>query len=83
MVWHDKKWLSVALVLLFAAGCYALLLQLSPLPLHIMDTNNSGVISLGEAINAQDVARRPSTANPNCTELYWLKDGTEAMLDCD
>lgn len=82
MMRRDKKWLSLALILLVAAGCYALLLQLSPLPLHLMDRNNSGVVSLGEAINAQDVARRPSTANPNCIELYWLKDGTEAMLDC-
>lgn len=79
---RQRRTIAVALLFLFLAAAYAVLLYSSPLPIRIMDRDSSGLVSLGEAIDAYDVGRRPSEGNPGCTEVYWLKDGLPAVLDC-
>ena len=67
-----------AAALLIAA--YALILIASPLPLGVIDRNHSGVVSLGEALDAIDIGQRKTA--PDCIEYFWLKDGQPAYENC-
>ena len=74
-----------ALVLLVLAGTlslYALLNYYSPVSISVIDRDGSGLVSLFEAIDSYDVGSRPSESNPGCTEIFWLKDGLPATLEC-
>ena len=64
------------------ARIYAGLIYLSPLPLHVIDRDSSGVVSPIEAMDANDVGRRPDSQDPDCVEFYWLKDATVAYVSC-
>jgi hypothetical protein len=81
---HRGK-LKVALAVMPALGlalAYAGLIALSPLPFNVMDRDNSGLISLGEALDAHDIGQRPIAKDPGCVEYFWLKDGSVAYVAC-
>ena len=61
---------------------YGILIALSPLPNKVIDSNNSGLISFGEAFDAVDVGTRVNPDNSRCTEYYWFKDGLTAYEKC-
>jgi hypothetical protein len=61
---------------------YIAALFYSPIPNHVIDRDNSGVISIVEAINGLDFGERVVSGQPNCIEYYWLKDGLKAYENC-
>jgi hypothetical protein len=74
---------TIVLVLMGAVALwYVLLLVFSPLPLHVIDRNKSGIISFGEALDSADIGKRAVGGKPNCIEYYWLKDGFPAYESC-
>ena len=72
----------VSLVLAGTLSLYALLIYYSPVSISVIDRDDSGLVSLFEAIDSHDVGSRPSKSNPGCTEIFWLKDGLLATLEC-
>jgi hypothetical protein len=76
----SKKLIIISGAVAFFIAAYALVLSTSPLPLGVMDRNHSGIVSLGEAIDATDIGHRKS--KPNCIEYLWLKDGLPAYEHC-
>ena len=72
-----------ASAILALALAYSALLALSPLPAHVMDRDESGLVSLGEAVDSYDTDHRPHPAKPGCVEYFWLKDGTAAYISCE
>ena len=73
----------VVLVLMAAVVLwYLLLLELSPLPLHVIDRDKSGIVSFIEALDSADIGKRAVDGKPNCIEYFWLKDGLPAYESC-
>ena len=73
----------VVLVLMVAVALwYLLLLQFSPLPLHVIDSDKSGIVSFIEALDSADIGKRAVDGKPNCIEYFWLKDGLPAYESC-
>jgi hypothetical protein len=74
------------IVVLFLVGVFALsyvsLLVFSPLPLHVIDRDESGIVSIGEALDSADIGKRAVDGKPNCIEYFWLKDGLPAYESC-
>jgi hypothetical protein len=83
MASHVKR-IAVLASLMFASsiGFYVFLIYFSPISISVIDRDNSGFVSLFEAIGSYDVGRRPSKSTPGCTEIFWLKDGLPATLEC-
>jgi hypothetical protein len=79
---RNRIMVLLSLMLVIAISVYALLLYYSPIPIKVIDSNSSGFVSIFEAINSYDVGRRPSVTSPGCTEIYWLKDGLPATIEC-
>ncbi len=71
-----------SLLVLAFAGIYAGIIYLSPLPMQVIDRDSSGIVSPAEAMDANDVGRRPDPQDPDCVEFYWLKDATVAYVSC-
>ncbi|WP_133247267.1 hypothetical protein [Azospira sp. I13] len=61
---------------------YVAIIFCSPMPFNVMDRDNSGVVSLIEAIDSLDVGQRVVTGKESCTEYFWLKDGLPAYEVC-
>ena len=83
MASHSKRIAVIAsLMFLGSISLYVLLIYFSPISIPVIDRDNSGFVSLFEAIDSYDVGRRPSESIPGCTEIFWLKDGLPATLEC-
>ena len=55
----------------------------SPLPIKVIDSDNSGIVSLIEAMDTFDIAERSIIrTTENCTQYYWLKDGLTVHEVC-
>ena len=61
---------------------YVSLLVFSPLPLHVIDRDKSGIVSFGEALNSADIGKGAVDGKPYCIEYFWLKDGLPAYESC-
>lgn len=73
----------IVLVLMSAVALwYVSLLVFSPLPLHVIDRDKSGIVSFGEALDSSDIGKRAVDSKPNCIEYFWLKDGLPAYESC-
>ena len=68
--------------MLACAIIYATVLTVSPLPLVYIDRNRSGLVSIGEALNAINIGKREIKGRPGCVEYFWLKDGLTAYISC-
>jgi hypothetical protein len=77
-----KKKIPWVVLPLIAAAIYGLSIALSPLPTSVIDRDQSGIVSFGEALNASDVEQRPGENGPGCIEYFWLKDGLPAYEQC-
>lgn len=58
------------------------MLIVSPLPLIHIDSDRSGLVSIGEAFNAINIGKRNMKGRPGCIEYFWLKDGLTAYISC-
>ena len=76
--------LAVALTILLIPLCgYGVILYKSPIPYKVVDRDNSGVVSILEAVDSLDVGQRKVVINSiNCIEYFWLKDGSPAHTTC-
>ena len=77
----NKKTVALVLMLVVALW-YVLLLEFSPLPLHVIDRDESGIVSLIEALDSADIGMRAVDGKPNCIEYFWFKDGLPAYETC-
>jgi hypothetical protein len=75
-----KKSILASGVAALLIAAYALILTASPLPFGVIDRDHSGVVSLGEALDAIDIGQRKT--KPDCIEYFWLKDGQPAHEHC-
>ncbi|MGZ8956152.1 MAG: hypothetical protein ACXW0Q_15940 [Methylovulum sp.] len=74
---------TVVFVLMVAVALwYVLLLKFSPLPLHVIDRDKSGIVSFIEALDSADIGKRAVDGKPNCIEYFWFKDGLPAYESC-
>ncbi len=75
--------LPIPLILIaILLALYVTALWLTPLPLKIVDSDHSGLVSLAEALDALDVGHRQRDTQPGCIEYFWYKDGMTAYVDC-
>jgi hypothetical protein len=72
----------VAIAIAIPVAAYVLILTSSPLPISVIDRDQSGIVSIGEALDAIDIDKRQSKSSPSCTEYFWLKDGLTAYERC-
>ena len=73
----------IVLVLMVAVALwYVSLLIFSPLPLHVIDRDKSGIVSFLEALDSADIGKKAVEGKPNCIEYFWLKDGLPAYESC-
>lgn len=77
----NGKFFTLVLMVCIALW-YVYLLVLTPLPLYVVDRDESGVVSFMEALDSADVGRRAVEGKPDCIEYFWLKDGLPAYEDC-
>ncbi|WP_440876088.1 hypothetical protein [Thalassotalea sp. PLHSN55] len=78
------KHFRISIIILIAfLGLYLYTLVSSPLPYSVIDTDNSGIVSITEALNASEIGTRSLIKeNETCIDYYWLKDGLSAYQDC-
>jgi len=81
MVMKRAIYICIGLMAVCALA-YALVLIVSPLPLPYIDRDRSGLVSIGEALNAIDIGKRKIKGRPGCVEYFWLKDGLTAYISC-
>ena len=72
----------IAILPLFLLSIYVYAIVISPLPMAIIDRDNSGLISFEEALDANQVGKRPSLTKLDCIEYYWLKNRVTAYELC-
>ena len=72
----------VAIAVAIPVAAYIFILSFSPLPISVIDRDQSGIVSIGEAFDAIDIGKRQSKSSPSCTEYFWLKDGLPAYERC-
>lgn len=73
-----RVWILMVAVALW----YVLLLAFSPLPLHVIDRDKSGIVSFVEALDSVDIGKRAIDGKPSCIEYFWFKDGLPAYESC-
>ena len=75
--------LVAALMALLLLCGYGIILFKSPIPYDVVDRDNSGIVSILEALDSLDIGEREIILNSrNCIEYYWLKDGLPAHTTC-
>lgn len=72
----------VTVAIAIPVAAYVLILTSSPLPFRVIDRDQSGIVSIGEALDAIDIGKRQNKTSPGCTEYFWLKDGLPAYEQC-
>ncbi|PVZ68860.1 hypothetical protein [Pelagibaculum spongiae] len=73
---------AASMALLLLCG-YGIILFKSPIPYDVVDRDNSGIVSILEALDSLDIGEREIILNSrNCIEYYWLKDGLPAHTNC-
>lgn len=80
----NKFRVTVSILCIVLSGIYIYAIVKSPLPYDVIDRDQSNLISLMEVMNSQDIGKRNVNAGGSkCIELYWLKDGLSAHLECN
>ena len=70
-------------VVLCAGAAFAYAFWRHDFPYALMDLDGSGFVSPGEALESLDLGYRQILGHGrNCTQIYWLKDGSERKLIC-
>lgn len=77
-----NRQINVLVLIVAVVLCYVLQLAFSPLPLSVIDRDESGIVSFMEALDSVDVRKRAVDGKPNCIEYFWLKDGLTAYESC-
>jgi hypothetical protein len=71
-------------VVLCAAAAFVYALWRHGFPVALMDLDGSGFVSPAEAVESLDLGYRQILGHGrNCTQIYWLQDGTERKLICE
>jgi hypothetical protein len=74
---------AASMTLLLPLCGYGIILFKSPIPYDVVDRDNSGIVSILEALDSLDIGERKVVLNSrNCIEYYWLKDGLPAYTSC-
>ena len=74
---------AASITLLLPLCGYGIILFKSPIPYDVVDRDNSGIVSILEALDSLDVGEREIVLNGrDCIEYYWLKDGLQAHTNC-
>lgn len=80
----NKFKISISILCVALFGIYIYAIVNSPLPYEVIDRDQSSMISLMEVIDSQDIGKRQvSVGDSECFELYWLKDGLPAHVECN
>jgi hypothetical protein len=68
---------------LILVSIYFTVIFFSPLPYAVIDQDKSGVISLLELLDSNDIGKRQQNNGvAGCIEYYWFKDGLVAYQTC-
>jgi hypothetical protein len=70
------------MILFLAGAVYIGRILFSPLPLRVIDRDQSGFVSFMEALDSLDVGTRPLESKPGYIEYFWLKDGLTVDEQC-
>lgn len=78
------KRLTIFIVLsaIFTVALYVVPISLSWIPYSLMDLNDNGVVSFGEAFFSMDLGVRTGRES-GCTEIFFLKDASTIKTICD
>jgi len=77
------RFVAASITLLLLLCGYGVILFKSPIPYDVVDRDNSGIVSILEALDSLDIGKREVVLNGrNCLEYYWLKDGLPAHTSC-
>lgn len=78
-----KSAIAAALCFVLTAIVFVVLISVGGVPFKYMDLNDSGLVSLREAIRTMDMSvREVNIDGKKCVEIYELKDGLPIKQIC-